>query len=356
MGGRRLIAVILLNMGGPDSLQSVKPFLQNLFSDRDIIKLGPSFLQKPLASLIIKMKLKKSLAAYELIGGKSPLSDITNQQARALEDALNEQSKDSISNVDTFKVYVAMRYWHPFTMEIVNKIRRDGINEIIVVSLYPQYSRATSGSSIKNLIETFANISGQEIEVPKKYKKSFSIDYSSFKVHFVTSWHDHPHYIDSVVDKIKKGFELFRAGLRVKNPQLEVPVLFSAHSLPQKFIEQGDPYAGETKATINEILKRININWHLSYQSKSGPVKWLEPSTEDKIRELAKKDVKNLLVVPISFVSDHIETLYEIDMLYKDMAGRLGMNLQRTESLNTSPKFIEALKDIVIENIRSLKT
>lgn len=334
-------------MGGPDSLESVKPFLQNLFSDRDIIKLGPSFLQKSIASLIIKMKLKKSLAAYQLIGGKSPLPDITHQQAMALEDALNKQTKDFISEADPFKVYVAMRYWHPFTMETVNQIRREGIKEIIAVSLYPQYSKATSGSSIKNLAETFANISGSDIEVPKTYKKSFTIDYAKFKVHFIASWYDHPLYIDSVVDKIKKGFELFQTSLKVRNPELEVPVLFSAHSLPQKFIDQGDPYADETKGTINEILKRININWHLSYQSKAGPVKWLEPSTEDKITGLAKKGVKNLLVVPISFVSDHIETLYEIDMLYKDMAIRLGMNLQRTESLNTSPKFIEALKDIV---------
>lgn len=360
-----MIGVILLNMGGPDSLSSVKPFLQNLFSDRDIIKLGPSFLQRPIASMIIKMKLKKSLAAYKLIGGKSPLPDITHQQARALEEALNKQSeakgldvgshneqfKDSVSSAQTFKVFVAMRYWHPFTMETVNQICREGIKEIIAVSLYPQYSKATSGSSIKNLAETFANISKTDIEVPKTYKKSFTIDYSLFKVHFVASWYDHPLYIDSVVDKIKKGFELFRTGLNVRNPELEVPVLFSAHSLPQKFIDHGDPYAEETKGTINEILKKININWHLSYQSKAGPVKWLEPSTEDKITQLAKRDVKNLLVVPISFVSDHIETLYEIDMLYKDMAKKLGMNLQRTESLNTSPMFIKALKDIVNRNI-----
>jgi len=348
-----LIGVILLNMGGPDSLESVKPFLKNLFSDRDIIKLGPSFLQQPLSSLIIKMKLKKSIAAYKLIGGKSPLIDITYQQAKVLEEVLNEQEGDLPSS-DGFRVYVAMRYWHPFAMQTVNQIYHDGIREIIAISLYPQYSKATSGSSIKNLAETFANISRKEVDIPITYKKSFVIDYSSFKVHFVASWHDHPIYIDSLVEKIKRGFELFQTGLNMKKQKLHVPVLFSAHSLPQKFIEQGDPYAEQTKETINEILKHINIDWHLSYQSKAGPVKWLEPSTEDMIVRLAKKGIKNLLIVPISFVSDHIETLYEIDMLYKDIANKHGINLQRTESLNTSPKFIEALSDIAKSHAKHL--
>ena len=340
-----MTGVILLNMGGPDSLQSVKPFLKNLFSDRDIIKLGPPFMQKPLASLIINMKLGKSLAAYRLIGGKSPLHDITLHQAKALEDALNMLKAGGQD--EQFKVYVAMRYWHPLTEEAVKQITLDGIKKIVAVSLYPQYSRATSGSSIKKLAETLSGISGQNIEIPKTYNKSFTSGYSPFIIHFVASWYDHPIYIDAVVEKIKKGFEFFRKELKINSPESEVSVLFSAHSLPQKFIDEGDPYAHETMGTINEILKRINIDWHLSYQSKAGPVKWLDPSTEEMLGTLAKKGVRNLLVVPISFVSDHIETLYEIDMLYKDMAQKLGINLRRTESLNTSPKFIEALRDIV---------
>ncbi len=350
-----MIAVVLLNMGGPDSLDAVKPFLSNLFSDRDIIKLGPSFLQKPIASLIINMKLKKTLAAYQLIGGKSPLPEITFQQAKALEEALNKKNptlQNAVaSDNNTFKVYAAMRYWHPLTEETVEEINRSGIKKIVAVSLYPQYSKATNGSSIKKFMDTFANISGQTIAAPKEYKKSFNMEYSSFTVNFVASWHDHPIYIDAVVEKIKKGLESFRSVPNIQNPAADVPVLFSAHSLPQKFIDKGDPYAEQTKETINEILKKINIDWHLSYQSKAGPVKWLEPSTEDTLVRLAKKGVKNLLIVPISFVSDHIETLYEIDILYKDMARKLGMNLQRSESLNISPKFIEALEDIVRNNI-----
>ena len=130
-------------------------------------------------------------------------------------------------------------------------------------------------------------------------------------------------------------------------------VLFSAHSLPQKIIDQGDPYVDQTMGTIQEITKRLNIKWRLSFQSKSGPVKWLTPSTEDKIQELAKEGVRNILMVPISFVSDHIETLYEIDILYKNLAGALGVQMKRTESLNTHPVFIEALKDIVLKSLNN---
>ncbi|MCX8030115.1 MAG: ferrochelatase [Thermodesulfovibrionales bacterium] len=342
-----MIGVILLNMGGPDSLESVKPFLQNLFSDRDIIKLGPSFLQKPLASLIIKTKLKKSINSYNLIGGKSPLLDITFQQAKALEDKLNSVE---LSSSTKFKVYVVMRYWHPFAMETINQIQREGIRNIIAISLYPHYSKATSGSSLKNLSESFSNITAKNIMLPQETEKPFFIDYSTFKVCFIPSWCEHPIYIDSIIEKIQDKFSLFRTTYNIPHPESQVIVLFSAHNLPQKFIKQGDPYVVQTQKTIKEITKRIKLNWYLSYQSKTGPVKWLEPATEDTIVMLAKKGIKNLLIVPISFVSDHIETLYEIDMLYKEIADKHGLNLIRTDSLNISPKFIEALAEIVISN------
>jgi ferrochelatase len=161
-------------------------------------------------------------------------------------------------------------------------------------------------------------------------------------------------YIEALVDVIKKGIESFAVNAKHKsqNAEPEVHVLFSAHSLPQKIIDEGDPYADQTIETIEEITKRIPLKWHLSYQSKSGPVQWLEPSTEDKIKQLAGEGVKNLLVVPISFISDHIETLYEIDILYKKLAESLGINLKRADSLNTHPTFIKALKDIVISELK----
>lgn len=328
-------------MGGPDSLDSVKPFLRNLFSDRDIIKLGPSFLQKPIASLIIRKRLGSVIKAYSLIGGKSPLVDITNAQAKALEESLNQKSeirsqkseaKTLNSKLQTpnseliFKVYVGMRYWHPFIEEAVDHAIRDGISRILALSLYPHYSIATTGCSVKKFEEVI---------------KKYHVDYFS-----VISWFNHPLYINALIENIQKGIKTFD-----KKPV----VLFSAHSLPKKFIDKGDPYVNEIKGTIDAILRKIDIEWHLSYQSKTGPVKWLEPTTEHMLHELAKKGVKDLLVVPISFVSDHIETLYEIDMLYKDVAQSLGMNLKRMESLNTSPKFIEALSDITIKNAKDLR-
>ncbi len=305
-----MIGVILLNLGGPDSIDAVRPFLYNLFSDRDIIRLGPSSLQKPIAALIIGIKLRKTLAAYNLIGGKSPLLDITSAQAKSLEEMLK------------MRVYVGMRYWHPFTEESLEQMHKEGINRIIALSLYPHYSVATTGSSIKHF-------------------KDAAVKYS-FEYSCITSWFDHPLYIDALAAQIEEGLKGF---------DTKPAVLFSAHSLPQKLVASGDPYVDEIRGTISSITKRLDLQWYLSYQSKTGPVKWLEPTTEHMIHELAGKGIKNLLVVPISFVSDHIETLYEIDILYKRMAKDLGMTLRRTESLNASAKFIEALSDIVLKKV-----
>jgi protoporphyrin/coproporphyrin ferrochelatase len=332
-----MTGVILLNLGGPDSLQAVRPFLYNLFSDREIIRLGPAPMQKPLAWLISTLRSPKTEKMYRQIGGKSPILDITQAQSRALEEALNKQSNSPHS----FKVYSGMRYWHPFTDEVVAQISRDGIKKVIGLSLYPQYSVTTSGSSISQFREAASRHTMETITVD--------------------SWHNHPLYIEALVDVIKKGLASFQSSSPdsessslILHPSSlnDVHVLFSAHSLPQKIIDQGDPYADQTLETIREIERLLPIRWHLSYQSKSGPVKWLEPSTDDKLEELAHDGIRNVLVVPISFVSDHIETLYEIDILYKNLAGKLNINLKRTESLNTHPKFIEALQDIVMKSLK----
>jgi ferrochelatase len=338
MKANDLIAVLLLNLGGPDSLEAVRPFLFNLFSDREIIRLGPAFMQKPLAYLISTLRHKKTEGFYRLIGGKSPIFDITAAQAKALEIALNGQSaissqlaQPSTFNLQpSFKVFIGMRYWHPLIEATVSEIFRQGIGRVLALGLYPHYSIATTGSSFSKLKEVVSR---------------FPIDLFT-----IPSWHDHPLYIGALVEKIREGMAFFRSP-GGGGPD-DVHVLFSAHSLPKKFIEEGDPYVKHIMGTIGEITKRVKIQWDLSYQSKSGPVAWLEPSTDEMIRELARKGVKNLLVVPISFVSDHIETLYEIDILYKHMARSLGMRLERTESLNTSPFFISALDDIVKKGVK----
>jgi len=330
--------ILLLNLGGPDSLGAVKPFLFNLFSDREIIRLGPSFLQKPIAYLISSLRGKKTEEAYSLIGGKSPICDITFAQAKALEEVLNK-SKESESSIVTshlspfLKVSVAMRYWHPLIEKVVPELYDCGIRKLIVLSLYPQYSVATTGSSLNKLKE-----------VTSKY---------GIEIFTVLSWFDHPLYIDALVHSIKEGLKVFEHTVSVLAEGTSgVHVLFSAHSLPVKFIEEGDPYVDQIKGTINEIVKKIDISWSLSYQSKSGPVQWLGPSTDKMIEDLAGSGIKNLLVVPVSFVSDHIETLYEIDILYKNMAAAFGMRLERVESLNISPLFISALKDIVLKGMK----
>lgn len=323
------IGILLLNLGGPDSLEAVRPFLFNLFSDREIIRLGPSFMQKPLAYLISTLRHKKTESYYRLIGGKSPIFEITDKQARALEEELN--SSPSAFHVSwPFKVFIGMRYWHPLIEATVPEIFHQGIKRVVALGLYPHYSIATTGSSFSKMKEV----------VSRFQMEAFTI----------SSWHDHPLYIDALVEKIQSGLDFFHSQETVGKGN--VHVLFSAHSLPKKFIEEGDPYLEHIRGTINEITKRVKIQWDLSYQSKSGPVEWLEPSTDETIKELAGRGVKNLLVVPISFVSDHIETLYEIDILYKNMAKSLGMRLERTESLNTSPLFISALADIVKKGMK----
>jgi ferrochelatase len=315
----KTIGVLLLNLGGPDSLTAVRPFLYNLFSDREIIRLGPAFMQKPLAWLISALRHSKTEGFYRQIGGGSPILSITRAQAAALQLSLSDSPT-------TVKVYVGMRYWHPFIGDVVPEMHQRGIRKVIALGLYPQYSVATTGSSV-------ARLKAAASDLP-------------LELRIIPSWHDHPMYIDSLVARIGEGLLRFGEGAQ------PVHILFSAHSLPQKFIDEGDPYEEQIRGTIAGVVKRISAPWSLAFQSRSGPVKWLAPSTGEVIKELAAGGVRNLLVVPVSFVSDHIETLYEIDILYKAMAARLGMRLERTESLNTSGLFIAALTNIVTNTIK----
>lgn len=299
--------VILLNMGGPDSIEAVKPFLFNLFSDPYIVNLG--FFQKLFAKFISNVRSKKVERAYKLIGGKSPLRDITELQARLLEESLE----------GALSVKVGMNYWHPFVEESLRDFEKEGIRNIIALSLYPQYCRATSGSVIE------------------RFRKAAE---SRFEYKIIESWCDHPLFIESWCEKIIESFSKYGEGF----------VLFSAHGIPLSLHKKGDPYVSEVMRTVKGVVERLNLkDWRVSYQSRTGPVKWVEPSTEETLKELAKEGVKGLHIVPISFVSDHIETLYEIDIVYREFAQSLGINLFRVPSLNGSLKFIEALKALILE-------
>lgn len=360
------IAVVLLNLGGPDSLKAVRPFLMNIFSDRDIIRLGPSFMQKPLAFLISRLRSKKTEGLYGRIGGKSPILDITTAQAEALEKALNTMEdggrrKDENSSIVNrsprakptgqssivFKVYIGMRYWHPFICDTVKRVIEDGMKHVVVLSLYPHYSRATTGSAVAEF---------------KRVVDKFRIPNSEFRIQYIDHWYDFPPYIECLTKNISEEIADFNSEPACPAGR-PVELLYSAHSLPEDFINQGDPYLEHINATINAVNALIlsslpkgssPIRSHLSFQSRSGPVKWLSPSTDESIIRLAKQGVKNLLVVPISFVSDHIETLYEIDILYRDIALKNGINLKRCQSLNVSDKFISALKELVLRNTQTI--
>lgn len=309
-----MIGVILLNLGGPDSPEAVKPFLLNLFSDREIIKLGPKPLQKYIAALIVRRRAPKTISAYAKIGGASPILPISRAQAKALEEQLNSGKR-----APHFLVGVGMRYWHPYIQDTMADLYEQGARRFIALSLYPQYSVATSGSSLRIFLGAL-----------ERYPECSSIT--------VGSWHRHPLYIDAMAARIREALEQFAA---------QPTVLFSAHSLPQSFIKRGDPYLKQTQETIAAILNKVPVSWHLSFQSRSGPVKWLEPSTESMLKQLARNGVRDILIVPISFVSDHIETLFEIDIEYQELAHSLGITMKRMPSLNTAPAFIAALADIV---------
>ncbi len=305
-------AVVLLQMGGPDSLDAVAPFLLNLFTDREIIKIGPALLQPFIARRIVKRRTPHVVENYRQIGGRSPLRELTEAQGAALEKVLGPD----------YRCFVAMRYWKPFTAEALDAIKLEGISRVVALSLYPHYSRATSGSSINEFNRVFGT--------------------SGLQTSVVDRFYDHPLYIAALAEKIEAGL----AGFPDRG---SVDLLFSAHSLPQSFIDEGDPYLDHITATVRLVMAKLgSVRHHLAFQSRAGPVKWLEPSTDEKLKELAAGGCRHLLMVPLSFVSDHIETLHEIDIEYGHLARELGItDFRRMASLNDSPTFIACLAELV---------
>jgi len=312
--------VILLNLGGPENLSDVAPFLYNLFSDRDIIQLGPAWLQKPLAWLIARRRAGVSKRNYARIGGGSPLTRITLSQEQALQQTLD--------NVGQFKVATAMRYWKPRAASALKKLSDIGISKIIALPLYPHYSSATTGSSLREL------------------KREISASGYNFRLLEITSWPDHPLFIQCLAEYIQKGL--------ADSSDPETAVVYSAHSLPAELVEHGDPYVEHLQKTIRAVEKKTGHKGLLCFQSRSGPVRWLTPSTPEILNQLAAQGCRNLLMVPISFVSDHVETLYEINILYKQKAKDLGMRLAPTRSLNTDPRFIQCLRDLVTKKAKEI--
>jgi ferrochelatase len=322
-----MVGVVFLNMGGPDCLDAVRPFLYNLFSDREIIRLGPALMQRPLAWWIARKRAPKSRSAYEMIGGKSPLAAITGAQAAAVEALVNRGGGQRV------RCRSGMRYWRPFTRDVLAELKTDGVSRVLAVSLYPHYSSATSGSSIRDL---------------ERCAGDLDLDYR-----VVESFPDHPGYVAALAETVREGLAVLlrREADALGTGALRLPdasaLVYSAHSLPKGLIEAGDPYVRHLERTITALEERTGIRGHLCFQSRSGPVVWLEPATDVFLNELAGEGVRRILMLPISFVSDHVETLYEIDILYRGMMAAKGVVLVRTPSLNDRPTFMGALADVV---------
>lgn len=317
------IAVVLLNMGGPDSLDAVEPFLCNLFSDRDIIRLPcPAFLQPYIAKIIASKRAPKSRKYYEMIGGKTPLTGITERQGEKLAEVLSQAGVPA-------ECFVAMRYWHPFASEAVKSVQLKGIKRVVALSLYPHYSQVTGGSSIKDLCAAIEK------------------ENADFELTIIDRFYDKPAYIACLQSRIENALTQF-----TEEEQKRLQIVFSAHSVPQKLIAGGDPYLDYTTTTFRLVTEKFKTYpCYLAFQSRAGPVKWLEPDTAELLDQLMQSGKKEFLMVPVSFVSDHVETLYEIDILYRSQVEKQGGKLVRIESLNDADDFIEMLAGLVKDHL-----
>lgn len=333
-------AVLLVNFGGPSDLKSVKPFLYNLFSDPVVLNfpfVEPyshlsslashllSLYRKPLAWFIANIRNNTTLQMYKKIGGCSPLIQITHFQGQKLQELINR-------NELPIDVYVAFRYSEPLIENVLEKLLTRSYKKIIILGLYPQYSYTTVGS-IESLLSTF----------------SFKLQALSTQLLLIKDWYKDEDYIEGWSRNIEHSLEL----LDLRSTE----IIFSAHSIPLFNVKNGDPYERQIRETAESIIKKLNWRkkWHIAYQSKIGPIKWLEPRTDKVIREIAKQNPNvNILVVPISFVCEHVETIYEIGILYKEIANKLRINkFVRTPTLNTDKYLIQALYNQVIRCLES---
>jgi ferrochelatase len=323
---RRTVGVVLFQLGGPDSLPAVEPFLVNLFSDPDIIDFPFARLARPtLAKLVARNRASKVRHHYKEIGGRSPIGELTERQARALEQELSRSVEA--------RVWVAMRYWHPLTEKVVREVAAARPDELVLLPLYPQYSKVTTGSSLKEWERRSKGLGILTRVVPEFYRQ--------------------PVYLDAVVEKTNEALGRFPA------PE-PVALVFSAHGVPLSVIESGDPYCRQTEETVELVLQRLRAQagggsftpHTLCYQSRVGPGRWTEPMLHTALQNVRASGAKRVLVIPISFVTEHIETLHEIDMEARKQAKKLGFDqFEMMPALNDSPKFIACLADLVLKSV-----
>lgn len=302
-------AVLLMAHGGPDHLEDVEPFLQHIMKGR-----------QPTAELVTEIRER-----YRLIGGRSPLRAITERQAGALADALSAQGH-------SMPVYVGMRHWHPFILDVLKKITSDGIQRLVAMTLAPHDSTMSVGAYFEALEKACRSTPSAPDVLP------------------IRSFADHPFLLKAIAERVEQALDHIP-----KSDHPFLRVIFTAHSLPERILAEGDPYPRELKATVDGVLKRLPpIQWEFAYQSRGRtPEPWLGPEVESRIGPLAQSGCRALLIVPVGFVSDHIEVLYDIDILYQDLARRAGIRLWRTESLNDHPSLIAALSDRILQALGS---
>jgi ferrochelatase len=312
------VGIVLFQLGGPDTLEAIEPFLYNLFCDPDIIDFPFARIgRKPLAKLISATRARKVQHHYACIGGASPIRRNTEQQARALEAELCGRGMDA-------RCFVAMRYWHPFTSEAIEQLRAADCDEIVLLPLYPQYSSTTTGSSLN--------------EWERLYR-------GNLPVSRVQTFYRSTTYLDALVEKVNESLDRFADSRRPE-------ILFSAHSLPVAVIEKGDPYQAQIEETVQLLMERGGWSNHhrLCYQSKVGASRWLQPSLRSTLDLMANEQIREVCVVPVAFVSDHVETLAEINHEARERALGLGFTqFEMSAGLNDSPMFIQALSEIVRE-------
>lgn len=323
--------ILMLNMGGPNSTEEVHEYLLRIMTDRDIIQLP---FQSQLGSWIARIRTEEVEKKYQEIGGKSPILEWTNKQGKLLCENLDRVSPETAPH----KHYVAFRYANPLTEDTLPKLEEDGVEHTVLFSQYPQYCCATSGSSFNEIYKYYANR-----QLPANMKWSI-----------IDRWATHPLFVETIVERIKEELVQFPEDIRN-----DVIILFSAHSLPLEAVTRGDNYATEVASTVVLVMEKLQYcnPYKLVWQSKIGPVTWLEPFTEDAIKAYVQQGKKHFILVPIAFVNDHIETLYELDIEYcKELAEELGIDrIRRTATPNDHPTFIAALSDIVASHLKSNK-
>ena len=325
---RSKVAVVLFNLGAPDQTKSIRPFLRNLFLDPAIIRL-PFLFRFPLALLISTLRARQAAKIYKVLGGGSPLLVNTKKQVVALEQSLQKIRSEKV------KVFIAMRYWHPMSQETVNEVKNWCPSQVILAPLYPQFSSSTTASSIK-LWTRCAQAKGLNC-----------------KTKVLCCYPDASGFVEAISDNVRELLQQEKSFDGLK----PLRILFSAHGIPQKFVDQGDPYQYQIEKTVAAVVKKLKLpksnDWKLCYQSRVGPMKWLQPYTEDEIRR-AGSEKRSLLVVPIAFVSEHSETLYELDKEYFEIAVKSGVPVYlRAATVGVASSFIASLSSAISTRLDS---